>query len=105
MYPNPRPSSGSFLTKETWHDRLVGTTPSILLQYAQPLLLAFPCFRCARHSRWCIELLGVFQGIPRELVSLLAEFVSGSMICLALCDRCDGVGVGCLIVKFCGPIV
>jgi hypothetical protein len=47
----------------------------------------------------------MLQGIPRELVSLLAEFVSGSMICFAVCDRCDGVGVGCQIVKFCGSIV
>ena len=39
--------------------------------------LAFPCFRCARLSRWCIKLLGVLQGIPRELVSLLAEFMIG----------------------------
>jgi hypothetical protein len=46
-------------------------------QYPQLLLLAFPCFRCARLSRWCIKLLGVLQGIPRELVSLLAEFVIG----------------------------
>jgi hypothetical protein len=47
----------------------------------------------------------VLQSIPRQLVSLLAEFVSGSMICLAVCDSCDGVGVGCKIVKFCGLIV
>jgi hypothetical protein len=47
----------------------------------------------------------VLQGIPRELVSLLAEFVSGSMICFAVGDCCDGVGVGCQIVKFCGLIV
>jgi hypothetical protein len=47
----------------------------------------------------------MLQGIPRELVSLLAEFVSGSMICFAVCDRCDGVGVGCQIVKFRGLIV
>jgi hypothetical protein len=67
--------------------------------------LAFPCFRFGRFSRCCIELLGVLQGIPRELVSLLAEFVRGSMICFAVGDCCDGVGVGCQIVKFCGSIV
>jgi len=67
-----------------WHDRLVGTAAPILLECAQPLLLAFPCFRGGRLSRWCIELLGVLQGIPRELVRLLAEFVRGSMICLAV---------------------
>ena len=66
---------------------------------------AFPCFRFGRLSRCRIELLGVLQGIPRELVSLLAEFVSGSMICFAVGDCCDGVGVGCQIVKFCGLIV
>jgi hypothetical protein len=55
--------------------------------------LAFLCFRVGRLSRCCIELLGVLQGIPRELVSLLAEFVSGSMICFAVGDCCDGVGV------------
>jgi hypothetical protein len=38
---------------------------------------AFPCFRFGRLSRCRIELLGVLQGFPRELVSLLAEFVSG----------------------------
>jgi hypothetical protein len=27
------------------------------------------------------------------------------MICFAVCDRCDGVGVGCQIVKFRGLIV
>jgi hypothetical protein len=27
------------------------------------------------------------------------------MICFAVCDRCDGVSVGCQIVKFCGLIV
>jgi hypothetical protein len=27
------------------------------------------------------------------------------MICFAVCGRCDGVGVGCQIVKFCGLIV
>jgi hypothetical protein len=47
-------------------------------------VLAFPCFRCGRLSRWCIELFGVLQGFPRELNSLLAEFMSGSMICLAV---------------------
>jgi len=67
--------------------------------------LAFPCFRVGRLSRCCIELLGVLQGIPRELVSLLAEFVCGSMICFAVGDCCDVVGVGCQIVKFCGLIV
>ena len=66
---------------------------------------AFPCFRFGRLSRCRIELLGVLQGFPRELVSLLAEFVSGSMICFAVGDSCDGVGVGCQIVKFCGLIV
>jgi hypothetical protein len=41
------------------------------------LILAFPCFRCARLSGWCIELLGVLHGIPREFVGLLVEFVIG----------------------------
>jgi len=27
------------------------------------------------------------------------------MICFAVCDRCDGVGVGCQIVKFCASIM
>jgi hypothetical protein len=67
--------------------------------------LAFPCFRFGRLSRCCIELLGVLQGILRELVSLLAEFVRGSMICFAVGDCCDVVSVGCQIVKFCGAIV
>ena len=57
--------------------------------------LAFPCFRYGRLSRRHIELLGVLQCIPRELVSLLAEFVSGSMICFAVGDSGSGVGVGC----------
>jgi hypothetical protein len=67
--------------------------------------LVIPCFRFGRLSRRCIELLGVLQGIPRELVSLLAEFVSGLMIFFAVGDCCDGVGVGCQIVKFRGSIV
>jgi hypothetical protein len=46
-------------------------------KYALLLILAFPCFRCARLSGWCIELLGVLHSIPRELVSLLVEFVIG----------------------------
>jgi hypothetical protein len=45
------------------------------------------------------------QGFPRELESLLAEFMTGSMICLAVGGSCDGVGVRCQIVKFCGSIV
>jgi hypothetical protein len=47
----------------------------------------------------------VLQGILRELVSLLAELVRGSMICFAVGDCCDVVGVGCQIVKFGGAIV
>ena len=46
-------------------------------QYAQLLLLAFLCFHCGRLNCWCIKLLDVLQGIPRELVSLLAAFVTG----------------------------
>jgi hypothetical protein len=65
-------------------DRLAGTAAPILLESAQPLLLALACFCWGRLGRLCIELLGVLQGISRELVSLLAEFVSGSMICLAV---------------------
>jgi hypothetical protein len=42
----------------------------------------------------------VLQGIPREFGSLFAEFVSGSMISFAVGDCCDGVGVGCQIMKF-----
>jgi hypothetical protein len=60
--------------------------------------LACPCFRFGGVSRCHIELLGVLQGFPRE-------FVSGSMICFAMGDCCDGVSVGCKIVKFCGLIV
>ena len=67
--------------------------------------LAFLRFRFGRLNRCRIELLGVLQGVPRELVSLLAEFVSGSMFCFAVGDCCDGVGVECQIVKFCGLIV
>ena len=67
--------------------------------------LAFPCFRFGRLSRCCLQLLGVLQGIPRVLVSLLAEFVGGLMICFAVGDCSDGVGVRCHIVKFCGSIV
>jgi hypothetical protein len=51
------------------------------------------CFRCGRRSLWCIELLGVPQGIPGKLGSLFAEFVSALMICLAVADSCNGVGV------------
>jgi hypothetical protein len=68
-------------------------------------VLAGRCFRFGRLSRFRIELLGVLEGIPRVLVSLLAEFVSGSMICFAVGDCCDGVGVRCQIVKFCGSVV
>jgi hypothetical protein len=57
--------------------------------------LAFPGFRLGRLSRRRIELLGVLQGIPREFVSLLAEFVSGSVICFAVRGSGSGVGVGC----------
>jgi hypothetical protein len=67
--------------------------------------LASPSFGIGRLSRCRIKLLGVLQGVPRELVSLLAEFVSCSMICFAMGYSCDGMGVGCQIVKFCGLIV
>jgi len=67
-----------------WRDRLAGRAAPILLECAQPLLLGFSSFRCGGLGRWCIELLGVLQGISRELVSLLAEFVGCSMICLAV---------------------
>jgi hypothetical protein len=67
--------------------------------------LACPCFRFGRLGRLRIELRGVLQGFPREFVSLIAEFVSGSMICLAM-GNCSGiVGMGCQIVKFCGLTV
>jgi hypothetical protein len=36
------------------------------------------------------------------LVSLLAELVSGKMICFAMGDRCGCMGVGCEVVKFRG---
>jgi hypothetical protein len=68
-------------------------------------LLVFPCFRRVRHSRWRIQLRGVLQRIPRELVSPLALFVSASVICLAVRDSRGGVGVRCQIVEFCGLIV
>ena len=42
-------------------------------------LLVFPCFRRVRHSRRRIQLRGVLQRIPRELVSSLALFVSASV--------------------------
>jgi hypothetical protein len=48
--------------------------------------LALPCFRLGRLSRCGIQLLGVLQGIPRMLVSLLAEFVGGLMISFAVSD-------------------
>jgi hypothetical protein len=67
--------------------------------------LAFPCLRFGRLSRCRIQLLGVLQGFPRVLVSLLAELVRGLMICFAVGGCCPGVGVGCEIVKFRGPIV
>jgi len=49
-----------------------------------------------------IELLGELQGFPREFVGLIAQFVSITMICLAVGNCCSGVGVRCEIVKFCG---
>ena len=61
--------------KKTLAESAKGKVPSG--QYAQFLLLAFLCFHCGRLSRWCIKLPGVLQGIPRELVSPLAEFVIG----------------------------
>ena len=67
--------------------------------------LALTCFGFGRLSCCCIELLGVLQCIPRVIVSLPAEFVSGKMICFAVGDCCGSVGVGCQIVKFCGLIV
>jgi hypothetical protein len=67
--------------------------------------LAFPCFSFGRLSGCCLQLLGVLHGIPRVLVSLLAEFVSSLMICFAVSDCCNGVGVRCQIMKFCGLIV
>jgi hypothetical protein len=63
------------------------------------------CFRFGGVSRCHIELLGVLQSFPRKFVSLIAQFVSGSMICFAMSDCCDGVSVGCEIVKFFGLIV
>jgi hypothetical protein len=57
--------------------------------------LAFPCFGCGRLSRRRIELFGVLQGLARELESLLAEFMSGSMVCLAVGGSSYGVGVRC----------
>jgi len=74
-------------------------------RYTQLLLLALPCFRRGRLSRCRIQLFGVLQGFPRELESLLAEFMSGSMIRLAVGGRCGGVGVRCNIMKFCGSVV
>jgi hypothetical protein len=47
----------------------------------------------------------VLQGISGELVSLLAEFVRCQMFCLAVRDRCGGVGVRSQVVKFCCLIV
>jgi hypothetical protein len=67
--------------------------------------LAFPCSRQDSHSRRRIQLLGVLQGIPGQLLSMPAEFVSASMICLAVRDSSGSVGVRCQIVKFCGLIV
>ena len=69
------------------------------------LVSRFCSLRGFRLGRRCINLLRVLQRTPGEFVSLLAEFVCGKMIPLAVRDRCGGVGVRCEIVKFCGLIV
>jgi hypothetical protein len=47
----------------------------------------------------------MLQGVPRDFVSLLAEFVSCLMIRFAVGYGCRGMGVRGQIVKFSGLIV
>jgi hypothetical protein len=46
------------------------------------------------------EFLREFVGIHRVFESLLAEFVSGPVICFAMGFGGNGVGVGCQVMEF-----
>lgn len=51
------------------------------------------------------KLFGELEGVHGVFVGLLAEFVSGQVISLAVSDGSGGVGVGRKVMEFCNSIV